>query len=162
MTNTNSSDPEPNTTNEKQDTKQTTCAVDLNDTLDNKKAYELIAQWYQAYYLWTTAAMSSALINSSMLAHGARVMAPTSSQMNNSTATQVLDNSQNSSSNIPFVQHTQQQQQQQRVQQHINPIVFYRVPTLFKRMVAEIFDAFCIQIIKIGIALLIINYTDLM
>jgi hypothetical protein len=154
MSNTNSSSPESNS-NDKQETKNKT------ETFDNKKAYELVSQWYQAYYLWTTTVMSSALLNPSLLAQGVRVITPASSQMNDSGTTQLLENSQSASPNIPFVQSSQQQQQRVQ-QQQINPIVFYKVPTLFKRMAAELFDAFCIQLLKIGIALLIINYTEIM
>ena len=41
-------------------------------------------------------------------------------------------------------------------------LIIYKIPTLFTRLMAEIFDALYIQLIKIFIAIALVNYTDLL
>lgn len=41
-------------------------------------------------------------------------------------------------------------------------LVIYKIPTLFTRLMAEIFDALYIQLVKIFIAIALVNYTDLL
>jgi hypothetical protein len=56
-----------------------------------------------------------------------------------------------------------QQNNNQNINNQINAhLVVYKIPTLFTRLMAEIFDAFYIQLIKIFIAIALVNYTDLL
>ncbi len=41
-------------------------------------------------------------------------------------------------------------------------LVIYKIPTLFTRLMAEVFDALYIQLVKIFIAIALVNYTDLL
>ena len=112
---------------------------------DFKKTADLVQAWYQSYYIWNQTVMANCAMNSQLNTHQTRVVnIPLSSS-------------------VTYTFQTRPQQQQQptlaNAQQQVS---VYKVPSLARRFAAECFDAFYIQVIKIVMALLVVNYTDLM
>ncbi len=111
---------------------------------ESQRHADLVSNWYQSYYLWTTAVMTNHVANSRMTNHAARVM------------------------NIPLGTSPSSSQPQvlRRSATFITPsppaLSIYKVPSLGRRFAAECLDAFYIQCVKIALVLFFINYTDLM
>jgi hypothetical protein len=63
--------------------------------------------------------------------------------------------------NLPTPRQINQNARQQQPRQ-LPSMISYKVPTLYKRFLAEIIDAIIIQTFKIIIAILLINFTDIM
>lgn len=103
---------------------------------------ELISQWYQNYYLWTSTYLLNSLLN----------------QQNKITSVQ--------QSRIPVFQNNPSQSRIninfRIVSERPNHLITYKIPTLMRRFIAEIIDVLYIQISKIVLAILIIKYTNLM
>lgn len=109
---------------------------------DFKKTADLVNNWYQSYYLWNQTVMANSVMNSRLVNNQPRALG------------------------VTYTFHTRHPQQQP---QQTQPVVngqqqgsVYKVPSLARRFAAECFDAFYIQCFKIVLALLVINYTDLM
>jgi len=116
------------------------------------KQVELLSNWYQANYLWTINYLNSSsylnAINSPlMIVNNHSFLQPCEHINVNPLPTQRTVN--------------QSIRQQQPTRQPPN-MLLYKVPTLYKRFLAEIIDAFIIQTFKIIIAVLLINFTDIM
>lgn len=103
---------------------------------------ELISQWYQNYYLWTSTYMLNSLLN----------------QQNKAISVQ--------QNRIPTLQNNTPQPRInfnfRIVPERPNHLIAYKIPTLMRRFIAEIIDVLYIQISKIVLAILIIKYTNLM
>lgn len=103
---------------------------------------ELISQWYQSYYLWTSTYMLNSLLNQQ------KKTAP----FHHSPAQFTQNNGSQPRININF----------RILNDRPDHLILYKIPTLTKRLIAEIIDVLYIQISKIILAVLIVNYTNLM
>lgn len=116
---------------------------------ESKKNAEILANWYQSYYFWNSATYANSFLNTNNF------------------------NYQNESSKFINIQKINRRQEPfipqpvSRVVPQLQRVIIrtevpiYRVPTLLRRFLAEIIDAFYIQVLKIIIALVLINYTNL-
>lgn len=111
----------------------------------------LISNWYQSYYMWSSTVMASSL-NSRISNH--------SSQISNIP---FCNNAEHSSSHVnnsqSILNHNNQAQTQSPENRQNAPV--YKIPSLSRRFAAECFDAVYIQCLKVTLALIFINYTDL-
>lgn len=114
-----------------------------------QRTSQLVSNWYQSYYLWNIAMTSQ--VYDQKLTH----MRPMALNVANDSTQRRL-----SSTNRAHRQANQQVQNLNQQQNYVQTI--YRVPSLARRFAAECFDALYIQCFKIALALLIVNYTDLM
>ncbi len=129
---------------------------------ENKNNLNLITQWYESYYYW-----NSALNINNALGLNALNCAQNSSRLFSTTR---IHNDYRSAGNSASLgtnhhhHHNQNQPQQPQPQRIIirTELPIYKVPSLFRRFLAELFDAVYVQIIKVIIALLLLNYTNLM
>lgn len=122
---------------------------------------ELVANWYQSYYLWSSTVMASSVMNARVTNHGARVL---NMPLNNTNATLNESNNLNENSNNNNNNHRRRlgRNNNQNQSQILQPAaIIYKVPSLSKRFAAECFDAIYIQCLKVSLALFFINYTDL-
>ena len=125
---------------------------------ESRKNAQLVHDWYQSYYLWTSTMMASSILNSNLINHGTRVLnLPVNSAFNNST-------------NLGPNSRTQTQTYTSRTSPPVvsNPeptrpvIPIFKIPSLLRRLAAEFIDAIYIQFVKVMFALILLNYTDLM
>jgi hypothetical protein len=114
---------------------------------ESQRNADLVSNWYQSYYLWSTAVMTNHIVNSRVTNHAARVMNIPLTSSNSPQPPQGLPRSATFTyTAIP----------------RIPAFSIYKVPSLGRRFAAECLDAFYIQCLKIGLVLFFINYTDLM
>jgi hypothetical protein len=108
------------------------------------KQVELLSNWYQANYLWTINYLNSSsylsAINSPLMT------------VNNQSFVQPCEHT----------HHIREQSTRQQQPRQTPNILSYKVPTLYKRFLAEIVDAIIIQLFKVLLAVLLINFTDIM
>ncbi|RNA00099.1 hypothetical protein BpHYR1_012345 [Brachionus plicatilis] len=109
--------------------------------LKTKLDAELISQWYQSYYLWTSTYMLNSLLNQQ------NKFVPI--QQNQTPLTQNAASQPRININVRIVS------------ERPNHLIPYKIPTLTKRFIAEVIDVLYIQISKIVLAILILNYTNL-
>ena len=123
-----------------------------------KKNAQLVNDWYQSYYLWNSTVMATSILNSNLINHGSRVL---NMPLNNNTP--FTPNPLFSPSNVQNEVPNLLANINQPVQQIPAPIVTtFKIPSLIRRLIAELFDAFYIQFVKILFALILLNYTELM
>ena len=120
----------------------------LDPKSENKRNIELISQWYQSYYLWTSAYMLNSLMNN-------QSYKPIPNYPN-----QVLSPQRNVP-NIPTIPQTRVNINV-RIQTQTVQTPNYKIPTLVRRFTAECIDALYIQVCKLILAIAIVNYTNLM
>ncbi|CAF0790922.1 unnamed protein product [Brachionus calyciflorus] len=119
-----------------------------NDTEDqNKPNIELISQWYQSYYLWTSAYMLNTLMNSQnkLTPNQQNIFQPTSPQTSRL-------NGQETRFNVNVQIQVEAFNSQPRI---------YKIPSMLKRFTAEFIDAVYIQICKAILAIIVLNYTNI-
>lgn len=111
---------------------------------DFKKTADLVNNWYQSYYLWNQTVMANSVMNSRLVNNQPRALG------------------------VTYTFHSRPTHQQQQHRQHSQQVPngqqqgsVYKVPSLARRFAAECIDSFYIQCFKIVLALLVINYTDL-
>jgi hypothetical protein len=119
------------------------------ETMSSKKAAELISNWYQAYYSWQLGYMASmtAAVTSPPLHAYPKHLINHDRHPNPHPAPRVEQRAAPVSAAVPPATG--------------EPIEYisvpYRVPSLFKRFLAECIDTVYIQVIKIFVALIFIN-----
>lgn len=111
-----------------------------------KQNMDLISNWYQSYYLWNSAYMANAMISSDLVTNRLKALNPSQNTTNQSRV------------ETPIIS-TNARTPPTRDQ---TPPRSYKVPSLAKRFMAEFFDAVYIQCCKIVLAIILLNYTDLM
>jgi hypothetical protein len=105
----------------------------------NENSIQLMDTWYQSYYLWTKLVLAN-----QQQQHQQQQLTTTTTTAGTNSQPNQNNNSQN----------------QQPINQTVT--VYYKVPSLMRRFVAELCDAFYVQCLKIVISLLIFNYTSIM
>lgn len=133
---------------------------------ENKNNLNLITQWYESYYFWNSALnINNALgVNALIYAqNSSRLFSPTRS---NNEYRPVGESASLGANQHHYHHHHHHHNPQQppQIQRIIirTELPIYKVPTLYRRFLAELFDAVYVQIIKVIIALLLLNYTNLM
>ena len=107
-----------------------------------KKTSEIVDNWYQSYYFWQNALNANSILNSNLSHHQSHDQRLLHNHSNQQTA-----------NNVPVV----------GLQRIIlrTELPVYKVPSMWKRFLAELIDAFYIQLVKLIIVLVLINYTSL-
>ena len=134
---------------------------------DLQRNVKLIESWYQSYYLWNTSYFYSSCLQHRPVAPLSTyhiVHSPSASPHFVFRSTYVLNN--NNINNNLLADARQQQQQRSAARRGRGDeephLQVYKVPSLGRRFCAELLDAFYIQIIKIIIAIALLNYTDIL
>jgi hypothetical protein len=105
-----------------------------------KKTSEIVDNWYQSYYFWQNALNANSILNSNLSHHQSHDQRLLHNHSNQQTA-----------NNVPVV----------GLQRIRTELPVYKVPSMWKRFLAELIDAFYIQLVKLIIVLVLINYTSL-
>lgn len=113
----------------------------MKEETEFKRTSQLVSNWYQSYYQFMVLSIND----------------PRSANSDpRALNTNLTDISWSTQYTGPSINPQPIQNQQNHVQN------IYKVPSLVRRFTAECFDAFYIQCFKIALALMILNYTDLM
>ena len=126
---------------------------------------ELVSNWYQSYYLWTsTAIMAGSVMNAPLTNHSARVLnMPLNNNSANTTSMNEGSMSRDNDINRRRLGRNNDNNNRDQPPRVLLPTeINYKVPSLSRRFAAECFDAVYIQCLKISLALFFINYTDIM
>lgn len=115
---------------------------------------KLIENWYQSYYMWNMSYLSCMQSRPPPIYHSA------SPHLVFRSSTYVLNS--NNNSNIRQSSSAARPQRARGDESRAAHMRVYKVPSLGRRFCAELLDAFYIQIIKIIIAIALLNYTDIL
>ena len=110
-----------------------------------KKTSEIVDNWYQSYYFWQNALNANSILNSNLSHH----------HQNHDQRLLHNHSNQQTTNNVP----PQVVGLQRIILRTELPV--YKVPSMWKRFLAELIDAFYIQLVKLIIVLVLINYTSL-
>lgn len=139
--------------------------MSTDDEKSNKKEesklqrnVKLVENWYQSYYMWNTCYFYSSCMQSRPpICQSPHLVFRSTYILNNNNGNSNANNARHRSS--ARQQNARDERTAAAAAAHLR---VYKVPSLGRRFCAELLDAFYIQIIKIIIAIALLNYTDIL